>query len=601
MDSQVEEIKHKLDIVNIISSYLPLKKRGRHFLARCPFHQEKTPSFIVSPELQIFKCFGCGKAGDVFTFVQEYERIDFREALEQLAKLAGITLVRSSGFTQEESRRKTLIGLNQETARFYNYILTSHPLGKTALNYVLTRGIALSTIKTFQIGFSPSNPQLLVNYLSKKGFKIADLLASGTFGQSQYGSGQLYDRFQGRLTFALSDYRGQVLGFSGRVLPNAKPDLAKYINSPETEIYHKSQMLYGLHLAKESIRKSNSVIVVEGEFDMISPYQIGVTNIVALKGTAFTPEQLQLLKRYTDTLILGLDSDFAGNNAARKSIELADSLEFDLEVLDLEDKFKDPDEAVKNDPDFFREKLSHPIPVYDFLIRSAVKNYGTDSVKGKKQILTMVLPFLIKITNSVIRSDYFRLLASQLGSDVDSIHQEAAKYQTASNPAVSAGISGTPIVSIGATKPESSTEKMEESLLILILGAKKPAVLAKKLKRRLDLISTPRFQNILHGLLAVPKFDPQTFHKELPPELQPVFSNLFLAATAEFIESRRRLHEISKTINLIDLALAKSRLKELSLQISQQDGLIDSPQSKNIELEYNQLLSRLSRLQSSKT
>ena len=595
MDSQVDEIKHKLDIVNVISSYLPLKKRGRHFFARCPFHQEKTPSFIVSPELQIFKCFGCGKAGDVFTFVQEYERIDFREALEQLAKLAGITLVRSSGFTQEESRRKTLIGLNQETARFYNYILTSHPLGKTALTYVLTRGITLNTIKTFQIGFSPSNPQLLVNYLSKKGFKIADLLSSGTFGQSQYGNHQLYDRFQGRLTFALSDYRGQVLGFSGRVLPNAKPELAKYINSPETEIYHKSQMLYGLHLAKESIRKLNSVIVVEGEFDMISPYQIGVTNIVALKGTAFTLEQLQLLKRYTDTLILGLDSDFAGNNAARKSIELADSLEFDLEVLDLEDKFKDPDEAVKNDPEFFREKLSHPIPVYDFLIRSAVKNYGTDSVKGKKQILAMVLPFLIKITNFVIRSDYLRELASQIGSSPESLYQESARYQNNNNS------SSPPISPIPPISPTASTEKMEESLLVLILGAKKPAILAKKLKRRLDLISTPRFQNILHCLLAVSRFDAQTFLGELPPELQPVFSNLFLAATAEFIESRRRLHEISKTLNLIDLTLAKSRLQELSLQISQQDGLEDSPQSKNLELEYNRLLSRLSRLQSSKT
>lgn len=602
MDNQVEEIKHKLDIVNVISSYLPLKKRGRHFLTRCPFHQEKTPSFIVSPELQIFKCFGCGKAGDIFTFVEDYERIDFREALEQLAKQAGVTLVRSSTFSQEESRRKTLISLNHEVARFYHYILTSHPLGKTALNYVLTRGLTLDSIKTFQIGFSPGNSRLLVNYLLKKKYSLSDLIASGTFGQSQYGGRELYDRFQGRLTFALSDYRGQVLGFSGRVLPHAKPELAKYINSPETEIYHKSQMLYGLHLAKESIRKTNSVIIVEGEFDMISPYQIGVTNIVALKGTAFTPDQLQLLKRYTDTLVLALDSDFAGNNAARKSIELAESLEFDLQVLDLEDKYKDPDEAVKNDPDFFREKLSHPIPIYDFLIHSAVKNYGIDTIHGKKQILAMVMPFLIKINNSVIRSDYFHLLASQLGSDPESIHQEAVKYKiSASGPAVSTGTSGIPIVNIGTTKPENSTDKIEESLFILILGAKKPALLAKKFRHHLDLISTPRLQNILKLLLTISRFDPQKFHQQLPPELQSVFSNLFLTATKESLESRRRLHEIRKTLNLLDLHQLKSRLKELSLKIKQQEVLTGDNQLKELESEYNQVLARLSRLQSSKT
>ena len=364
MESEVEEIKKKLDIVDVINHYLPLKKRGRHYLANCPFHSEKTPSFTVSPELQIFKCFGCGKAGDIFTFVEEYEHVDFKDALEDLAKMAGVTLKKDPQITQIDHRRKRLIELNHQVARFYNYILTTHPLGKNALDYILKRGIALETIKLFKIGFSPPSAALIVNYLHKKGFLDDELIATGTFGFSQYHARQMYDRFQGRLTFPLSDFRDRILGFSGRILPGSTAsNAAKYINSPETDIYHKSQMLFGLNLAKESIKKNNSVLVVEGEFDLISPFQQGVTNIVALKGTAFTSDQLQLLHRYTDNLILGLDSDFAGNNAARKSIELADSMEFDIKVLDLGTTFKDPDEAIQTDPVFFQNQLQNPIPI----------------------------------------------------------------------------------------------------------------------------------------------------------------------------------------------------------------------------------------------
>ncbi|MFA6361458.1 MAG: DNA primase, partial [Candidatus Shapirobacteria bacterium] len=337
MDNQVDEIKQKLNIVDVINRYVPLKKRGRNYIACCPFHGEKTPSFTVSEELQIYKCFGCGASGDIFTFLQEFEKIDFREALVELAPLAGIVLQKSEFVSQEESKKKILISINTHVSQFYNYILTTHPLGNIALKYVLKRGITLETIKKFKIGFSPENPQILINFLAKKGFKISDLIATGTFGQSQYNS-SLYDRFQGRLVFPLSDYRGQVLGFSGRILPSTtNPNMAKYINSPETEIYHKSQNLFGLHLAKDIIRTENSVIVTEGEFDMISPFQQGIENIVAIKGTAFTEDQLRLLRRFTDTIILALDSDFAGNNAARKSIELADSMEFDIKVLVLGD------------------------------------------------------------------------------------------------------------------------------------------------------------------------------------------------------------------------------------------------------------------------
>jgi len=595
VDNQVDEIKQKLNIVDVINRYVPLKKKGRHYWACCPFHGEKTPSFSVSEEMQIYKCFGCGQAGDIFNFLQDYEKIDFREALEELAKLAGVTLIKSSFVDHQESKKKLLIEINTQVAKFYNYILLSHPLGKEALDYVTKRGITLNTIKTFNIGFSPNDCKYISNYILKKGYKIDDLISTGTFGKSNYSSG-LYDRFQGRLTFPLYDYRNHPVGFSGRILPSTKnPNMAKYINSPETEIYHKSQMLFGLNVAKEAIRSENSVIVVEGEFDMISPFQNGFKNIVALKGTAFTQDQLQLLRRYTDTLILALDSDFAGNNAARKSIELADSMEFDIKVLNLGDKYKDPDEAIKADPEFFKSQLKKSSDVWDFIIQSQLKINDVNTIKGKKEILNVVLPFLVKIKNSVVKSDYFKKLANEINSSVESIYEEAKKHEN-SNPTNFNLIPKKEIV----VEEESKTEKLEELLLVLIIGAKKPTKLAQKLKKYLDQLTISRFKNIAKFLLENEDKSLKEILDIIPAEIKPLFENLYFEAEKNQIESSARLTEIKKATSQINSILLKDRLNNLSNQISKLENEEDEEALKKIELEYNQVLEKLHNLQSTK-
>ena len=596
MDNQVDEIKQKLNIVDVINRYVPLKKRGRHHVACCPFHGEKTPSFTVSEELQIYKCFGCGKAGDIFNFLQEYEKIDFREALEELAKLAGVTLVKSSFIDHQESKKKLLIEINNQVAKFYNYILLSHPLGIEALDYVTKRGITLDTIKNFSIGFSPNDSKYISNYILKKAYKIDDLISTGTFGKSNYGPG-LYDRFQGRLTFPLHDYRGHIVGFSGRILPNTKnPNTAKYINSPETEIYHKSQMLFGLNLAKEAIRLENSVIIVEGEFDMISPYQSGFKNIVALKGTAFTADQLQLLRRYTDTLILALDSDFAGNNAARKSIELADSMEFDIKVLNLGDKYKDPDEAIKADPEFFKSQLKKSTDVWDFIIQSQLKINDINTVKGKKEVLNVVLPFLVKIKNSVVKSDYFKKLADEINSSVEAIYEEATKI-TNPNPT---NFNLIPQKTEPTEESESKTEKLEELLLILIIGAKNPAKLAQKLKKYLDQLSVSRFKTIAKYLLEKEGQSLKEILDSFPAEIKPLFQTLYFEAEKNQMDSTTRLLEIKKATAKINSILLKDRLNQLSNQISKLEDEEDEDALKEVESEYNQVLEKLHNLQSTK-
>jgi DNA primase len=594
MESQVSDIKKKLDIVEVIGKFLPLKKRGRHYLANCPFHGEKTPSFTISPELQIFKCFGCGKSGDVFTFVQEYEHVDFRDALEDLAKLAGVVLKKDPRLTQVEKQHRRLVDLNLELAKFYHFILTSHPVGKPALDYLLNRHITLDTIKQFRLGFAPSTPALTTNYLLKKGFTKSELISSGSFGTSRYGN-SLYDRFLGRVIFPQSDFRDRILGFSGRILPSDRSqNQAKYINSPETDIYHKSQMLFGINLAREEVKKQKSIIIVEGEFDMISPYQAGFKNIVAIKGTAFTTEQLQLLHRYTDTLILGLDQDAAGTNASIKSIQTADTIGFDIRIIDLGDKFKDPDEAIQGDIEFFKGRLSNAIPIWDYYINSALKTYDVSSPHGKQQILGMVLPILVKISNSVTSSDYIVKLANYINSDPQAVLTESKKYLTTGK------ITTTISVPVAPSPTPTKIDILEEHLLSLIFSAKKPYLLSAKIKEHFT-FSTLRFQKIFSYLLRPRKnFVPARFASRLPPELQSVFQDTYLHSTQFTFDSHGRLLEINKTINQIKTITLKDNLSLLSTKIAQAESLGDDASVEKLEQEYNHVLSELSSIQATK-
>ena len=561
MESQVEEIKKKLDIVEVINRMLPLKKRGRHYVANCPFHQEKSPSFTVSPEMQIFKCFGCGKGGDVFTFVQEFNRMDFREALEELAKIAGIKLKNNFDEGQNKNRKK-MFEVNNEVAKFYHYILMNHPIGAVAKKYVMDRGINEETIKQFGIGFSPDQTSLIVNYLTKKGFTQDEIIRTGTFGNSNYNN-RLYDRFTGRLVFPLIDFRGQILGFSGRVLPGANPAVAgqkaKYINSPETEIYHKSQMVFGLNLAKDFIRSENTVIVVEGEFDMISPFQANIKNVVAVKGTAFTEEQLQLLRRYAETLVLALDADFAGNHAAIRSIELAEKLDFDIKVVDLLGRFKDPDEAVRDNPDWFKERVAEAISIWDFIINSAILTYGIETNKGKKQVLDMVLPFISRIKSEVIKSDYVHKLATIIGSDTESIIREMAKST------VNQYKEKVKDILIEKEPERDKLDEMEERLMTLIMGAKNKIKVAKRVDENLK-FTTVKWVKIM-DLILLGRIDWEKPLDNVPEELKDVFGGTFLNAESQEMESIHRKSEIDKIMSKIIIADIKKQIIESANKI----------------------------------
>ncbi len=323
---------------------------------------------------------------------------------------------------------------------------------------------------------------------------------------------------------------------------------------------------------------------------MISPFQSGIENIVAIKGTAFTADQLQLLRRYTDTLILALDSDFAGNNAARKSIELADSLEFDIKVITLNDKYKDPDEAVRNNLDFFLQQVKNPIPVWDFIINSAVSSNDVATIRGKKAILSIVLPFLAKIHNTVIRSDYLNKLAAEIGSSADAVIEEFNKIPTFSTKPVSI-----------STKIEENTtnktEKQEQYLLSLILSAKKPHILIRKILKKIS-FSVLRFQKIADQLSLLKDFDPSTFTEKIPPELHSTYQQLFLISSNINFEGSHRRLEIQKVVNQILTINYKDQLQSLGIQIGQAESSNNDTLVSELEKVYNQTLNQLSALQS---
>ena len=425
MENQVEEIKKKINIVNIVGEQVALKKKGKNFVGLCPFHGEKTASFMVNEELQIYKCFGCSKGGDVYKFLMETEGLDFPEALEKLADKAGVKLVKR--VSEGHDSKRELIVVHDLAAEYYHYLLTKHPAGEAARRYLKERGIKEKLIETFRLGYALPEWDGLVRYLvDKKGYKPEVLIAAGL----AVGNGKrLYDRFRGRVMFPLLDISGRVVGFSGRVLPGAKEDEAKYINSPETEIYHKSKTLFGLTVARNDIKKKNRVVLVEGELDMISSFAAGVTETVAIKGSALTTEMMGILSRLTNTFILALDADAAGEAAMKRSIEEAEKLELSIKMVEIVGG-KDPDEIARNKPREWVEMVEKAAPVYEFFFNKAIGKWGTDSVESVGRVVREVVPYLAKVENGVIREVWARKLAEKVGVDKARVWEEIEKIRS---------------------------------------------------------------------------------------------------------------------------------------------------------------------------
>jgi DNA primase len=416
----IEQVAAANDIVEVIGSYFPVKRAGANFKALCPFHQEKTPSFHVSPQRQTFHCFGCGVGGSVFRFVMDYEHVDFPAAVRKLAARVGIPIVEERGASASEDRqhetRRTLLRLHAEAAEWFHENLLKKDLAKPARDYLKARKIDNHIAKNWQLGYAPDSWDAFLKWAQKEGYDRRHILQSGLVKprDDNKPEGEFYDRFRGRIMFPICNDVGEVVAFSGRIL-KSDAEAAKYINSPETPLFRKGSILFGLHKTKRALIDANCAIVCEGQLDLISLFEAGITNVVAPQGTAFTEDQARILKRYVDQVVLCFDADAAGQKAAERSLEAL--LQHDLLVRVIEmPKGEDPDSLVrKKGKEDFEKRVAEARDFFDYWIDKEVSSADITSMGAKIDIVRRLGQTIARVHDPLMRGEVVSKASARLG------------------------------------------------------------------------------------------------------------------------------------------------------------------------------------------
>ena len=428
MSSPIEEIKQRLDLADLIGEYVKLSPAGGNLKARCPFHNEKTPSLMVSPEKQIWHCFGCGAGGDVIGFLMRYENIEFIEALKILAEKAGIDFHRQG--TSDQKQYARFYEINAAAKDFFKLQLAASDFAKT---YLKERGLKPETIEEFELGFAPDGRDVLVSHLAKRGYSINDIEKAGVIIKSDRGT--YYDRFRKRIMFPIYNHFGKVIGFTGRIMPSDNDAaLAKYVNSPETPIFNKSKVLYGLHKTKNQIRESSQAFLVEGQMDFLMCWQAGINNAVATSGTALTSEHLKILKRLAGTLILAFDADEAGQLAAEKTIDMAGALDFAVNVFGIDDKkLKDPADVAQNNPELLKKYLQEAKPAMEYLFEKYLIKNNASGLVNQKRGIRVLLAKIKNLYSPVERAQWIKKLSVHTGIGEGPLLEEMDAIESATH------------------------------------------------------------------------------------------------------------------------------------------------------------------------
>lgn len=428
--SDTQLIKDKLDIVDLVGEYVQLKPAGVNHKGLCPFHREKSPSFMVNRERQSWHCFGCSKGGDVFSFIQEIEGMEFVEALKLLAQRAGVPL----SFSRNEvasSQKNRIKDINTEAARFFHRFLLEMPAAGNARAYLKQRGLKDETIEEWQVGFIPDQWELLTQYLLKKGHGIDDLVASGLTVKKD-GSG-FYDRFRGRIMFPIWDAHDTVVGFTGRILVETEHSGGKYVNTPQTPVYDKSRVVFGLNKAKQEIKQKDQMVMVEGQMDVIACHQAGMRHVVATSGTAMTDEQVKLLKRYSNNMAIAFDADAAGVNAAKRGIDIAMAEGMSIKVVRIpEGAGKDADECLKKNPRVWFDAVGNAEDIMDWYFAKAFRGKDPAKPRDKQKIADELLPDISRIPYAVERDHWMRELAGRIGVDTAVLREDMIRLRRSS-------------------------------------------------------------------------------------------------------------------------------------------------------------------------
>ncbi len=486
----VQEIKEKIDIVEFIKEYIPIQPAGKNFKALCPFHKEKTPSFMISPERQTWRCFGsCSEGGDVFSFVMKYESVEFYEALRMLAEKTGIEL-RHSG----QAGQREFGVLYDIVAASKDFFVQQFSQNKEVGEYCSERGLKKETVETFELGFALKDVDALMVHLVNAGYDAADIERSGMVFKTQRGT--YMDRFRGRLMFPLYNTFGKVIGFSGRIMPQYDDEkIAKYINSPETPIYNKSKVLYGFHLSKQYIKEKREAVLVEGNMDVIMLWQDGVQNAVAISGTALTTYHIKHIQKVADSVIFFFDNDEAGHAAAEKAIDMAGPLDMEVQLL-LSDDEKDPADIVLKHPGTIKHRVeSETVSAFDFYAQRYLKDISGPKYKTN---LRAVLQKVALLYSPLERNRWIKGISKKTGVGENALIQELELLQQAKKPTKQ------------QTQPEQSSKKSPEETLqtraeklafkILVWASSSPKT--NELLKEYQIYFPPRFEDVVSAIIS---------------------------------------------------------------------------------------------------
>ncbi|NQV00664.1 MAG: DNA primase [Parcubacteria group bacterium] len=588
-DSPVDEIKNKLDIIDVIGGYIKLQKAGRNYRASCPFHSEKTPSFMVSPERQLWRCFGCGKGGSIFDFIMEMEGVEFGDALRTLAQRAGVELKKLDPAisVKLKTERTRLYEICDLSTRFFIKQLESKT-GKNIQKYLSGRGIKTKTIKDWQIGYAPSQWNSLMDFLKKQGYIETEILKTGLIIETEKKTNRskYYDRFRDRIIFPIKDINGIIVGFTGRENP-AHPDerMGKYINTPNTLIYDKSRILYGIDKAKLDIRKNNLCVLVEGQTDVIMGHQAGFNNIIASSGTALTEQQLKIIKRYTDILAMAFDMDVAGEIATKRGADLALQFGFNLKVISLPDN-QDPADCFQKNTQTWPNAVKNAQSLIEFYLSNALSKNDLNTAEGKKKTSQDLLPIIKKIPNKVEQAHWLQKVAGELKVQEEVLIEEMGKIKSSTVNTIQ---DNQPI--LNQNNLSKGKLNFEEYTLGLILAY--PEALKESRKQSRSLFIDTNLEQIFNVLKENrnKKINIKNFKKDLPFVLADKVDYLIFGVEVqkEMIDEFNPKKEIKFCFKELKKRYFQKKLNQLSLSIQEAEEKKDNISLKKLTKEFNKL------------